>query len=76
MDWKTRFFDAHGERLVFMAAAAVFGIGLIALGKWLLDSAELTGSGVALLIGVGTLALNKARSKSEEINSEAENGKK
>jgi arginine exporter protein ArgO len=66
MNWKTRFFDAHGERLVFMATAAVFGIGLIALGTWLLDSDELTGAGVALLIGVGTLALNKARSKSEE----------
>ena len=61
MQWLSKFWATHGERLVFMAIATAFGIGF-----WFLT--DMTGEAKTLLIAVATLALNKARStpKDEE----------
>ena len=56
--WFTRFWNDHGDRIVFMAIAGAFGVGFLSL--------DMTGEGKTLLIAVATLALNKARSTPEE----------
>ena len=56
MKWLNRFWDDHGDRLVFMAITTVFGVGF-----YMLD--DMQGEAKVLLIAVATLALNKARSK-------------
>ena len=52
-EWLIKFAANHGERIVFMAIATCFGIGLYLMG--------LAGEGKTILIAVATLALNKAR---------------
>lgn len=54
--WTKRFFEDHGDRLVFMLIATVFGV-------YFLMVVDMAGEGKTLLIAVATLALNKARSK-------------
>jgi len=52
-EWGKNFLNNHGERLVFMIIASIFGVGLYYAG--------LPGEGKTLIIAVATLALNKAR---------------
>ena len=58
--WGIRFWNDHGDRLIFMGIAAAFGFGFMA---W----AEMIGEGKTLLIAVATLALNKARSTHKDV---------
>jgi len=53
--WGVRFWEDHGDRLIFMALATVFGVGFFAY-------TDMTGEGKTILIAVATLCLNKARS--------------
>lgn len=55
-EWALRFWQDHGDRLIFMGIAAGFGVGFLFTGI-----KELAGAGTTLLIAVATLALNKAR---------------
>ena len=55
MQWLSKFWNGHGERIVFMGIATAFGVGF-----WFLT--DMTGEAKTLLIAVATLALNKARS--------------
>ena len=64
MKWLNRFWDDHGDRLVFMAITTVFGVGF-----YMLD--DMQGEAKVLLIAVATLALNKARSKQNEVESKS-----
>ena len=61
MKWITRFWEDHGDRIVFMAIAAAFGI-------FFYKFTDMKGEGTTLLIAVATLALNKARSKPKVDN--------
>ena len=54
--WLIRFWDDHGDRLVFMGIATAFGVGFYVC-------TDMQGEAKTLLIAVATLALNKARSK-------------
>ena len=62
MKWFIEFWNTHGDRLVFMGIAAAFGIGF-----YMLD--DMQGEAKVLLIAVATLALNKARSKPNGVES-------
>ena len=53
-EWLLRFWQDHGDRLIFMGIATAFGIYFYAF-------TDLAGEGKTLLIAVATLALNKAR---------------
>lgn len=53
--WLSRFWNEHGERIIFMGVASAFGIGFY-------HFTDMTGEGKTLLIAVATLCLNKARS--------------
>jgi len=57
--WIARFWDDHGDRLVFLFLATLFGIGFFVF-------TEMQGEGKTLLIAVATLCLNKARSTPKE----------
>ena len=59
--WFNRFWADHGDRLVFMGIATVFGLGIAYLGYKLKDE-KLMGTGIGMIVVVGGLALNKARS--------------
>ena len=50
---RSEFWQAHRDRLVYMAIATVFGIAFLRLG--------MVGEGKTILIGVATFALNKVR---------------
>lgn len=54
MEWFKNFITQHGERLVFMGLATLFGAGFFYI--------NMAAEGKTLLIAVGTLCLNKARS--------------
>jgi len=54
MEWLKRFWDTHGDRLVFLAIATAFGIGFYCF-------TDMSGEGKTILIAVATLSLNKAR---------------
>jgi len=56
MNKPSNFWQTHGERLVFMGIATAFGVGFFVF-------TDMVGEAKTLLIGVATLALNKARSK-------------
>ena len=57
--WGERFWQDHGDRLIFMGLATAFGVGFYAY-------ADMTGEGKTLLIAVATLCLNKARGVHKE----------
>lgn len=52
--WGQRFWDTHGDRLIFMGVVTCFGLGFYFM-------TDMQGEAKTLLIAVATLALNKAR---------------
>lgn len=60
MDWLQKFKEEEGKRLIFLGLATLFGLGLLIAGITM-ELKELTGSGITLLIGAGTLCMNRAR---------------
>jgi len=54
-EWGLRFWKDHGDRLLFMTIAAGFGM------FFYFCATDMQGEGKAILIGVATLAMNKAR---------------
>ena len=56
--WAARFWKDHGDRIIFMAIVAVFGVIFIHI--------DMVAEGKVLLIADATLALNKARSTPKE----------
>ena len=52
--WWLRFWQDHGDRLIFMTISAIFGIAFYLM-------TDMKGEAKALLISVAALALNKAR---------------
>lgn len=75
MNWRQQFVKSEGKRLFYMILMFILGIMFICLGKYVIvgdAGQQLIGSGITLLIGVGTLANNKARSPSREENETAE----
>lgn len=65
--WFKRFWDTHGDRLIFMGISTIFGICIFYLGHRLGDQ-KLAGQGIGIIVVVGGLALNKARSKAGNGN--------
>ena len=53
--WALRFWQDHGDRLVFMSIGTAFGM------FFYFCATDMQGEGKAILIGTATLALNKAR---------------
>ena len=54
MEWFKRFWQDHGDRIVFMSITTAFGFGFYFL-------TDMAGEAKTFLIAVATLALNKAR---------------
>ena len=70
-EWIQGFIDKHGERLFFLAATTIFGIGFIYSGVRFKDSLQdqssvLIGAGITLLIGAGQMCFNKSRSPEDK----------
>ena len=59
--WGERFWQDHGDRLIFMGLATSFGGGFL-----FSHNENLVGAGITLLIAVATLCLNKARGVHKE----------
>jgi len=55
MKWVTKFWTTHGERLVFMGMATVFGLAF-----WFYFP-DMKGEAKTILIGIAMLLFNKAR---------------
>lgn len=58
MEWFNRFWDNHGERIVFMALATAFGVGFL---FW----EALEGEGKTILVMVAGILVNKVRGPME-----------
>jgi len=61
MNWWEKFGNDHGERLVYIAFATIFGIGFIIAGV-LAKIPELKGAGITILIQVGGIFISRMRS--------------
>ena len=55
MKWLTRFWNEHGDRIIFMLGATCFG------GYFYAFTQDMQGEGKTILIGVAMLLFNKAR---------------
>ena len=58
MEWFKKFWDNHGERLIFMGLATVFGVAFL---LW----SDLAGEGKTILVMVAGILVNKMRGPME-----------
>ena len=65
LTWLQRFWDNHGERLIFAAMAATMACGFLIVGMKIEELKEFTGAGTTILIGVAMLFFNKTRSETK-----------
>lgn len=68
-EWVMDFIRSDGQRIFYMGVATVFGLGLFYIGRRVGNN-ELAGSGIGMLIGVGTYALNRARGNAKKPGGE------
>ena len=65
LTWLQRFWDNHGERLIFAVLAIIMATVFLIVGLQNEALKEFVGAGTTILIGVAMLFFNKTRSETK-----------